>query len=527
MPSPQIERKLAAIMFTDIAGYTALSAKDENKALELLDKQKQILTPIIEEFNGTLHNKGGDSLLFTFTTVTDAVKCGIRIQEKIKAVEDLNLRIGIHEGEITLKDGDVLGDDVNIASRIEPFSAVGGISISGKIQQNISSLPEFETTYVGTPKLKGVSQEVKVYCITSHGLPETDVSKVSAKLEEKSKFNIFTLTGGILTAIGVAFWIAVGVFDVSFGGKMEVPSVGILMMENLGKEDEEFWSSGMTADLIIKVARAGLIRVAPLDDIFKLDKKLSVEDKAKKLRVQYILTNRFHRKEDSFDLWSQLINTDNGSTLFANKISKPLDMTSQLVGMLANDIINSLDVKTKQNVMEAPTSNSEAYEYYLRGKNKFEQRKSEDDIEIVRGLIQKAIELDDNLIKAKTFLGWSYYETGDYDKAMEIYTSALKQAEEQGYLGEKILGSDFSLKVRVKEGAGVFVCGEETALMASIEGKRGMPRPRPPFPAVAGLWGKPTNINNVKSLVSVQRIIEKGADWFAGIGTEGSRGTTR
>ena len=162
MPSSQIERKLAAIMFTDIVGYTALSAKDEDKALELLDKQKQILTPIIEEYNGILHNKGGDSLLFTFSTVTDAVKCGIKIQEQIKAVEDLNLRIGIHEGEITLKDGDVLGDDVNIASRIEPFSAVGGIAISGKVQQNISSLPEFETTYISTPNLKGVSQKVEV-----------------------------------------------------------------------------------------------------------------------------------------------------------------------------------------------------------------------------------------------------------------------------------------------------------------------------------------------------------------------------
>ena len=113
-----IERKLAAIMFTDIAGYTALSAKDETKALELLDTQKQILTPIIEEFNGTLHKEMGDGLLFTFPTVTEAVKCGIKIQEDTKANADLNLRIGIHEGEITLKDGDALGDDVNVASRI-------------------------------------------------------------------------------------------------------------------------------------------------------------------------------------------------------------------------------------------------------------------------------------------------------------------------------------------------------------------------------------------------------------------------
>ena len=89
MPS-DVKRKLAAIMFTDIAGYTALSSTDENKALKLLDKQKEILTPIIEEFNGTLHNRIGDGLLLTFPTVTDALKCGIKIQKETKEVKDLN-----------------------------------------------------------------------------------------------------------------------------------------------------------------------------------------------------------------------------------------------------------------------------------------------------------------------------------------------------------------------------------------------------------------------------------------------------
>jgi len=214
-----IERKLAAIMFTDIAGYTALSAKDENKALALLDTQKQILTPIIEEFNGTLHKEVGDGLLFTFPTVTEAVKCGIKIQEKTKANDDLNLRVGIHEGEITLKDGDALGDDVNVASRIEAFAPSGGIAISSKIQQNISSLPEFETSYVGKPELKGVAQEVKVYCITSHGLPKSDEITESSITENKSNFNIYAIMGGILTAIGIAFWIAIGVFDVTSYGE--------------------------------------------------------------------------------------------------------------------------------------------------------------------------------------------------------------------------------------------------------------------------------------------------------------------
>ena len=117
------------------------------------------------------------------------------------------------------------------------------------------------------------------------------------------------------------------------------------------------------------------------------------------------------------------------------------------------------------------------------------------------------------------------YIRAEYPLAVKRLRIALKQAEEEGFLGEKILGSNFSFKVHVKEGAGAFVCGEETALMASIEGKRGMPRPRPPFPAQSGLWGKPTNINNVKTLASLPVIIAQGADWYTQIGTEKSKGT--
>jgi len=430
MPSPQIERKLAAIMFTDIAGYTALSAKDSTKSSELLTTQRDTLKPIVEKHGGSWMKEIGDGLLLTFDSATSAVECSIAIQQASKDIEDLNLRIGIHEGEVIKQDGDVIGDDVNVASRIEPFSAVGGVAISDKVYRAISSNQEFETKYIGKPKLKGVAQKVEVYCITSHGLPETDISKVSAKLEEESKFNIFALTGGILTAIGIAFWIAVGIFDVSFGGKAEVPSVGILMMDNLGKEDEEFWSAGMTADLITKVAGAGLIRVAPLDDILKLDKDLSIEEKAKKLRVKYILTHSFLIKDDGFDLWCKLENIETGVALFSNKISEPMDMATQMVGKLANDIVTSLKVETKQDVMKAPTNNVEAYEFYLQAKHTYEKRENIDNTKVAQGLLYKAIEIDNNLLVAKDLLAKTYYEIGDYGKAMKICISTLIKSEE-------------------------------------------------------------------------------------------------
>lgn len=117
------------------------------------------------------------------------------------------------------------------------------------------------------------------------------------------------------------------------------------------------------------------------------------------------------------------------------------------------------------------------------------------------------------------------YIRAEYPLAIERLRIALDQAREYGLLGDKILGSDFSFDIEIRLGAGAFVCGEETALLQSIEGNRGMPIPRPPFPAIKGLWGKPTVINNVETWANIPVILSKGADWFNKIGTETSKGT--
>jgi NADH:ubiquinone oxidoreductase subunit F (NADH-binding)/(2Fe-2S) ferredoxin len=117
------------------------------------------------------------------------------------------------------------------------------------------------------------------------------------------------------------------------------------------------------------------------------------------------------------------------------------------------------------------------------------------------------------------------YCRAEYPLAVKMLTNAIKQAHDYGLLGNNILGTDYSLDIEVYQGAGAFVCGEETALMGSIEGRRGMPRPRPPFPANKGLWDKPSVLNNVETYACVSQIIYKGGDWFSSIGTERSKGT--
>ena len=136
------------------------------------------------------------------------------------------------------------------------------------------------------------------------------------------------------------------------------------------------------------------------------------------------------------------------------------------------------------------------------------------------------------VLEGLTIAGWAVgartgyiYVRAEYPLAIERLQTALEQMRAGGLSGRNILGSGFDFEIQIKKGAGAFVCGEETALIAAIEGRRGMPRPRPPFPAVSGLFGKPTSINNVETLAAVSSILQNGAAWYTQFGTEKSRGT--
>ena len=184
-------RKLAAIMFTDIANFTQITSLDEEKAVELIKIQKSLFYPIVEQFNGSWLKEMGDGLLLSFDSSKNAISCGIKLQTKSKNIDDLNIRIGIHQGDVIISGDDIFGDDVNIASRIEPLSAIGGISISEKVLMDLSSSPEFRFKFLGSPNLKGVKQNVKVYSLSSHSLPVPKIKVESFKKKQNLKISSF------------------------------------------------------------------------------------------------------------------------------------------------------------------------------------------------------------------------------------------------------------------------------------------------------------------------------------------------
>lgn len=165
------QRRLAAIMFTDIVGYTSLMAGDEARALEIVASHRNTLLPLIEKHGGNLLKEMGDGTLTSFPSTLQATRCAIEIQNTLKSVDEFKIRIGIHLGDVVFTDTDVFGDGVNIASRIETTAAAGGISISGQVADTLSSNKEIELRYLGEKELKNVTRPLRIYAIVNSGFP--------------------------------------------------------------------------------------------------------------------------------------------------------------------------------------------------------------------------------------------------------------------------------------------------------------------------------------------------------------------
>ena len=427
------KRRLAAIVFTDIVGFTKLSAKDETKAAELIKRQRALLVPIIQSHDGELLKEMGDGLLLSFFSATSAVECAIAIQEIANTIDDLNLRIGIHQGEVIIDGKDIIGDDVNVAARIEPFSAPGGIAISNVVQQDIASNASFKTKLVGKPKLKGVQQDITIYCIISHGLPETKLSEVSAKLEKKTPIWYFVVP--VLLLIGITTYFLIP-------KKPSVASVAVMYMEIKGNDEDQYLET-ITEDLIFDLSSAlpGKLKVSENASVKKLkNSDLETAEIAKKLGVEFVFRSSLQRYGDGFNLRCRLVEASSGTDKFINKWFIEANSLQSIVGVLVDNIISGLDLNVEGELSKIEY-NPEAYQLYLKSKDLYARGMDYEQTERAMEIMQNAITLDDKLISAQLKLGIMYYDNGEYDKAGKLYEQALnksKQLEDNSNIAESL-----------------------------------------------------------------------------------------
>ena len=179
------QRQLAAIMFTDIEGYTSLMQKDESKAIAYRDRHREVFDFTTRKFNGRILQYYGDGTLSTFPSAIDAVQCGIEMQLAFRKEEPrIPIRIGIHSGDIIVTDQDIIGDGVNVASRIEALSKTGSVYISDKVYDEIKNQPDLLTASMGVHTLKNVTKPMEVYAVSNYELGGIEMPDTTASYPE-------------------------------------------------------------------------------------------------------------------------------------------------------------------------------------------------------------------------------------------------------------------------------------------------------------------------------------------------------
>ena len=367
-------RQLAAIMFTDIVGYTALMGNDEQKAFDLLKKNRELQKPIIEKFKGRWIKELGDGVMASFNSVSDAVTAAIKIQEACNATKDFQLRIGIHLGEVVFEDNDVFGDGVNIASRIQAIACPGGIYISEPVHNNVTNKKDIITQFVKTEHLKNVKESIRIYQVVGENIVCDNIIPESQIKESAEQ------------------------------------SIAVLPFVNMSNDPEqEYFSDGIAEEILIYLSKvAGLKVAARTSSFFFKNKNEDFQLIGKQLHVKLILEGSVRKYQDMIRITAQLISIEDGFHIWSEKYDRKIENLFAIQEEIAKSITEKLKLtlsgKQQPEGIRRPTDNLEAYEHYLKGNYLLYRFRLQDAIRAY----EQAIKVDELFANAYAMLGKIY-----------------------------------------------------------------------------------------------------------------------
>lgn len=380
-------RQLAAIMFTDIVGYTALMGNDEEKAFDLLRKNRQVQRPIILQFNGRWIKELGDGVLASFSNVTDAVLCAGSIQKASNGIDDLKLRISIHLGDVVFENDDVFGDGVNIAFRLLAQAQAGGICISESVHSNVANKKGITTFFLREEVLKNVKDPVRIY---EASVAPFLFSETTADFSQPSPQH----TNG------------------ETAKKISEKSIAVLPFVNMSKDpDQEYFSDGMTEEILNSLAHVKDLRVAGRTSSFHFKgKNIDLRKIGQKLNVQTVLEGSVRKQGNKLRITAQLINVDDGYHIWSERYDREMDDIFAIQDEIAFAITEKLKItlldEEKAKINKNPTDDKEAYDLYLKGRFYFNKR----GLGVIKGLefFHLAIQKDPAFALAYTGIADAY-----------------------------------------------------------------------------------------------------------------------
>jgi TolB-like protein/class 3 adenylate cyclase len=380
MAAARVERRLAAILAADVAGYSRLMGIDEEGTLAALKAyRRELVEPKIAEHRGRIVKTTGDGALVEFGSAVDAVRCAMEIQrvmaERNATIPEdrrIEFRIGINVGDIIIDEGDIYGDGVNIAARVETLANPGTICLSDNAYQQIKGKLGLDVSDMGEQKLKNIAQPVRAYGVRLEGMPV----RPSLALPDK-------------------------------------PSIAVLPFTNMsGDPEQEYFADGMVEDIITALSRfRQLFVIARNSSFIYKGRAIDVKHAGRDLGVRYILEGSVRKVANRVRITGQLIDAVTGAHLWADRFDGGLEDVFDLQDRVTTSVIGAIAPKLEQAEIERarrkPTENLDAYDNFLRGIASVNEWTKDGFSEGLR-LFYRAIELDSNFASAYGMAAWCY-----------------------------------------------------------------------------------------------------------------------
>jgi TolB-like protein/Tfp pilus assembly protein PilF len=407
MAEARVERRLAAILAADVAGYSRLMGNDEEGTLSALKSCRRELTdPKLAEHRGRIVKTTGDGVLVEFASAVDAVRCAMEIQRgmaerNVAIPEDcrVEFRIGINVGDVILDEGDIYGDGVNIAARLETLASPGGICLSENAYTQIKGKLPINVGDMGVQQLKNIAQSVRVYSVRFEDTP----TRQALSLPDR-------------------------------------PSITVLPFQNMsGDPEQEYFADGMVEDIITNLSRIKWLFVIARNSSFTYKgRAIDVKQVGRELGVRYVLEGSVRKAGTRVRITGQLVEASTGAHLWADRFDGALEDVFELQDHVTSSVVAAIAPKLEQAEIERskrkPTNNLDAYDYYLRGVDRLHSQTRESTSEALR-LFHKAIELDPEFASAYAMAAFCYSQR----KAFGWVTSRSQDIAEAAPLARRAM----------------------------------------------------------------------------------------
>ena len=434
MPSQGMQRKLTAILSADVKGYSRLMGEDEESTIRTLNAYREIMAALIQQHHGRVVDSPGDNLLAEFVSVVEAMQCAVEIQRELKARNAelpenrrMEFRIGINLGDVVVEGERIYGDGVNIAARIEGLAEGGGICISGTLYDSVENKLALGYEYLGEHTVKNITKPVRVYRVLT--APEAAGSLVyrdkRADPRHRRRAHLALVAVLIVGAIALVVWnhylrptVPPARVPSEKAPALELtgkPSIAVLPFVNMsGDPEQEYFSDGMTEDLITDLSKISGLFVISRNSVFTYKgKAVKAEEVGRELGVGYVMEGSVRKAGDMVRITAQLIDANTGRHLWAERYDRDLKDIFSLQDELRQQIVAALRVKVKEverkRVMRKDTANLNAYDYALRGWWYYKRYTKEANTQ-ARLMFERAIGLEPDYASAYVGLGLTYYE---------------------------------------------------------------------------------------------------------------------